>query len=305
MSETQKQYHPLLLLLIYFGYVIGGYCIGQFIASIGIAPFMNGTELVGILGNIKAYPEYRNVILFLLGATSFGGFILSTLFFMKRFFQDRIFFSLENPQEMYAFAAILAVIFSLPAITWLAEFNQQMIMPNFMSGFEIWAKREEENMKSMTEYITQFTSNGQFFFGLIVIALIPAIGEEFVFRGVIQNIFTIYFRNRHIAIWVAAILFSAIHMQFYGFLPRMLLGAMFGYLYVWSGNMLVPMLGHFANNGFSLFLLHMKNTGNVKMDVETTAEMPISMIIGSFVIVFVILGMVKWHSDKLDESEVD
>lgn len=303
MSETQKQYHPLLLLLIYFGYIIGGYCIGQFIASIGIAPFMQGGKLIEVLVNPKDFPEYKNVVLFLLGATSFGGFILSTLFFQKRFFNDIIFFSLESPQELYVFAAMLAVVFSLPAITFLAEWNQQMVMPDFMNGFEIWAKNEENKMKIMTEYITFFSSNSQFFFGLIVIALIPAIGEEFVFRGVVQNIFTIYFKNIHISIWLAAILFSAIHMQFYGFLPRMLLGAMFGYLYVWSGNMLVPMAGHFVNNGFSLFLLHMKNTGNVKMDVETTSEMPLSMILGSFAIVFAILAMIKWHSDKLENIE--
>lgn len=300
MSESQKQYHPLLLLLIYFGYIIGGYCIGQFIASIGIAPFMQGGKLVEVLINPKDFPEYKNVILFLLGSTSFGGFILSTLFFQKRFFQDRMYFSLQSPQELYVFAAILGVMISLPAITFLAEWNQQMVLPEFMSGFESWAKIEEAKMKIMTEYITFFSSDYQFLFGLIVIALIPAIGEEFVFRGVIQNIFTLYFKNIHVAIWLAAILFSAIHMQFYGFLPRMLLGAMFGYLYVWSGNLLVPMAGHFANNGFSLFLLHMKNTGNVKMDVESTSEMPISMIIGSFLIVFTVLALVKWHSDKLE-----
>lgn len=303
MSESQKQYHPFVLLLIYFGYIIGGYCIGQFFASIGIAPFMQGGKLVEVLINPKEFPEYKNVVLFLLGSTSFGGFILSTLFFQKRFFQNRIYFSVESPQELYVFGAMLAVVVALPAITYLSEWNQQMVLPSFMIGFEQWAKFEEEKMKIMTEYITFFNSNYQFLFGLIVIALIPAVGEEFVFRGVVQNVFTLYFKNIHVAIWLAAIVFSAIHLQFYGFLPRMLLGAMFGYLYVWSGNMLVPMAAHFCNNGFSLFLLHYKNTGNIKMDIESTSEMPISMIIGSFLLVAVILALIKLHADKLDVIE--
>src|SRR5690606_9694418 len=84
---------------------------------------------------------------------------------------------------------------------------------------------------------------------LLMIAIIPAIGEELLFRGGIQNIFYKWFKNPHIAIWAAAILFSAIHVQFYGFIPRMLLWALFGYLLVWGKSIWYPIIGHFINNG--------------------------------------------------------
>jgi len=84
---------------------------------------------------------------------------------------------------------------------------------------------------------------------LLMIAILPAIGEELIFRGCFQNIFTRWTGNYHWGIWLAAILFSAIHMQFYGFIPRMLLGAMFGYMLVWGRSMWLPILAHLVNNG--------------------------------------------------------
>ena len=114
----------------------------------------------------------------------------------------------------------------------------------------------EDLLKEVTEYITQFDSTGQFLLGIIVIAVLPAVGEELLFRGCIQNQLFNITRNTHLAIWITAFFFSAIHVQFLGFVPRMLLGALFGYLYFWSGNLLVPMLAHFFNNGLQIFLLY-------------------------------------------------
>ncbi|TAF81977.1 MAG: CPBP family intramembrane metalloprotease, partial [Sphingobacteriales bacterium] len=89
---------------------------------------------------------------------------------------------------------------------------------------------------------------------LLMIAILPAIGEELFFRGTIQNIFTALFKNPHVAVWLTAILFSAIHLQFYGFLPRMFLGALFGYLFIWGKSIWLPILGHFLNNGFAVIM---------------------------------------------------
>ncbi len=90
-----------------------------------------------------------------------------------------------------------------------------------------------------------------------MIALLPAIGEELVFRGVVQKIFRQWSRNAHVAIWTTAVLFSAMHMQFYGFIPRMLLGAMLGYMLEWSGSLWLPMLAHFINNAGAVLLTYL------------------------------------------------
>ncbi|TAG55118.1 MAG: CPBP family intramembrane metalloprotease [Cytophagales bacterium] len=295
MSENQK--HPVTLLFIYLGFLLAGFFIAQFLVSLALAPFLgNGLTQLGIIfSDPTAYPEYKNVILFIQGMNTLGGMVIATLLFSKKYYKDKILFTLRSPQEMYMFGAILSVIFCLPSITWIAEQNENMIFPAFMSDFEFWAKQKEAELKVLTEYITTFDSLGQFIFGMIVIAIIPAMGEELVFRGVFQPFFIEWTKNKHVGIWFAAILFSAIHFQFYGFFPRMLLGALFGYMYIWTGNIFVPMAGHFANNGFSLLLLHLKNQGMLKMEVETTAEMPISMLLGSFIIFCALVSMMFWH----------
>jgi len=107
--------------------------------------------------------------------------------------------------------------------------------------------------------------------GLLVIAVIPALGEEVLFRGVLQNIFQKSFGHTqpHAAIWLAAFVFSAIHLQFYGLVPRMLLGALFGYLYVWSGNLWYPIVAHFANNSITLLAIFLYHQGATDTNIES------------------------------------
>ena len=105
-------------------------------------------------------------------------------------------------------------------------------------------------------------------FNIFMIAFLPAIGEELLFRGVIQRIFTNMTKNFHWGIWISAILFSALHMQFYGFVPRVLLGAIFGYLLVWSGSMWLPIVGHFLNNAFAVVGMYLINNNLLSPKLE-------------------------------------
>jgi membrane protease YdiL (CAAX protease family) len=98
--------------------------------------------------------------------------------------------------------------------------------------------------------------------------VIPAIGEEFFFRGGIQNIISDK-KNIHVAVWVSAFVFSAIHMQFYGFIPRMLLGGMYGYLLFWSGSLWLPVIAHFVNNGMAVLVYYLRYNGSSMPDPDT------------------------------------
>jgi hypothetical protein len=98
--------------------------------------------------------------------------------------------------------------------------------------------------------------------------------EELVFRGIIQREFYRATRNIHVSIWVSAAIFSAIHIQFYGFVPRMLLGALFGYLYYWSGSLTMSMLAHLFNNGMMVVALYYYQQGALDIDVESTEAAP-------------------------------
>ncbi|MDX2189620.1 MAG: CPBP family intramembrane glutamic endopeptidase [Bacteroidota bacterium] len=296
--------HPFILLLLLLGFFVAGLFIGQFVALVALYPFLGNSvlELGSILNNISNYPEYRNVILLIQGLTSGISMILFPYLFNLFYYKKRIYVGFGYPSDIYYLSTVLIVICAIPAISWIADMNMQMSLPESFSWIESWAKNKEEELKMLTEYITQFNSTLQFLFGLLVIAIIPAVGEELLFRGMIQNLLNDWWRNKHVAIWVTAIIFSAIHFQFYGFLPRMLLGALLGYLFVWTNNLMIPILAHFTNNGFTLLLLHMKNIGKLKLDVETSKEMPASLIIGSFVIVAVILFFYKKQL-KFEEKE--
>ena len=157
----------------------------------------------------------------------------------------------------------------------------QVSTDEFLAGFESWAKAKEEALKKLTEYLTRFGSLGEFLLGLLVFGLIPAVGEELVFRGVIQRQFIRWFQNPHVGIWVTALIFGAIHLQFYGMLPRTLLGALLGYLYWWSGNIWVPILGHFINNGFTVLMMYLLQRQVVDFDLDNTEAMPLPSILFS------------------------
>ena len=102
-----------------------------------------------------------------------------------------------------------------------------------------------------------------------MIAIIPAIGEELLFRGVIQRLFINWTKNAHWGILITSILFSALHMQFFGFFPRMMLGILFGYLFLWSGSLWLPILCHFINNGSAVVYVYLEQRGLMGFSSDT------------------------------------
>ena len=148
-------------------------------------------------------------------------------------------------------SAILLMLVAMPGINLLAEWNGKMVLPECLVGVEQWMKAQEEAAMALTERFLSGTSVGVLLVNIGLMALLPALSEELTFRGVIQGLIVDSRKSKvesHVAVWVTAVLFSAIHLQFYGFVPRMLLGAMFGYMLVWTGSLWVPIVMHFTNN---------------------------------------------------------
>lgn len=157
----------------------------------------------------------------------------------------------------YLYATIIMFL-AFPLINWMIAVNEAMALPEFLSGLEAWMKQSEENAAVITTQFLKMDGPSDLILNLTMIAVIPAIGEELLFRGVIQRILIKWTKNTHLGIWIAAILFSALHMQFYGFLPRMMLGVLFGYLFVWSGSLLLPMICHLINNGTAVVFAYIE-----------------------------------------------
>lgn len=155
------------------------------------------------------------------------------------------------------FFAILFIIVAQPLINSISYYNQQLILPESMASLEQWMRATEDSaLKSLNILFADKTIFG-LIFNLLVLAIVAGLGEELFFRGCIQQIMKKIFVNRHAAIWITAIIFSAVHFQFYGFIPRVLLGALLGYLFMWSGNIWIPVIIHTLHNAINVVLTYL------------------------------------------------
>jgi membrane protease YdiL (CAAX protease family) len=164
---------------------------------------------------------------------------------------------------------LVAILVSMPFMEWVMMTNQKLVLPDFLKGLENWIRRKEDETMQITLLLLKMAGTKELVINLFMIAFVPAVSEELMFRGGVQRTFGRIFKNQHAAIWLSAAVFSAIHVQFYGFLPRMLLGAGFGYIYLWSGSLWYSMLGHFINNAYAVcvaFYMQKQNMDISKMD---------------------------------------
>ncbi len=160
----------------------------------------------------------------------------------------------RSPRPLTILIVTLIMFASLPMINWLVSVNEMMKLPEFLKGLENWMKETEDQAGKLTDAFLGTTTIGGLATNLFMIAILPAIGEEMLFRGVLQRLFSEWFRNVHTGILFTAVIFGAIHLQFYGVLPRILLGIMFGYLFLWSGSLWLPVFAHFLNNGSAVIV---------------------------------------------------
>ena len=214
---------------------------------------------VAALGGITLQQAMRNpdilcinqffaaVCMFLLPALGVA-FVCSTNF--KSYLSLR-----KCPSLKILFFVLLSMILLSPALNLLTLLNQSVVFPDFMEPVENWMKAREDSARELTDLLIDRQGFWSLITNLLVIAVMAGITEEFFFRGTLERIIGGWTQKPHLIIWIAAAIFSAIHMQFYGFLPRMVLGAYFGYLLLWSGNIWVPVFAHFLNNALVIICM--------------------------------------------------
>jgi len=227
------------------------------------------------------------LMLFTQGVNSFQASVIRTILF----YQDIFLFILpavlatclwsERPGEWLkvnsttdwkiVVGAMVLMIVALPGSNLLAYLNQQITLPDALAGVEQWMQQQEEAANRVLEILLADTRFGQFLMNFLVISILAGIGEEVCFRGTLQGLMN----HTKAAIWVTAIIFSVIHMQFYGFIPRLLMGALFGYMLVWSNNLWIPIAMHCTNNGVIAILYYVANIRQIdtkKMDAFGTED---------------------------------
>ncbi len=254
-SSKSSHFHPLsqLLILILISTIS---CLISVAVGFAVFSFFYGFKpMLKTLTTIAQTMDLPLMRMLQISSTV-GVFILGPLVYAKiDNYKVSSYFKINTPiKPVLILLTILIVLFSSPLLEAINNLNQKMALPNFLQNLEDWMKQKELGAAALTQQLLVMKGYKDLAINLLMIAILPAIGEELFFRGTIQNIFTRLFNNPHLAIWATAILFSAIHLQFYGFLPRLFLGALFGYLFFWGKSIWIPILGHFLNNGFAVVM---------------------------------------------------
>jgi membrane protease YdiL (CAAX protease family) len=162
----------------------------------------------------------------------------------------------------------LLMLVLIPFVNLLASLNNQIVMPEALKSLELWMRNMEKSVTISTQSLLNITGIDQLALNILLIAVLPALCEELFFRGIVQKVLSER-KHFYLAIWLTAILFSAIHMQFYGFFPRMLLGALFGYLLLWSGSIWLPIFAHFINNAVVVVFYYLRFNNFVLVDLDS------------------------------------
>ena len=169
---------------------------------------------------------------------------------------------LDRAPSWLAIAIVIVFyVISLPAMNWLVEMNKAMSLPSWMAGIEQAMRAAEDSAAEVTQEMLNINSVGQLILCVLVVGVMAGLSEEMLFRGAMLRTMQDSRLGKHAVVWITAILFSAFHLQFYGFVPRMLLGVWLGYLFVWTGSLWVPIIAHTLNNSTVVLMSYLSNMG--------------------------------------------
>ena len=229
-------------------------------------PFMEVTDAISDLQS----DLNLQVLKFIQFFNTLGLFWLPSIVFVVLLYKSPIeFLRLRQFARPQLLMIVIVLFFSfLPLLNLVAMVNAEMQLPEWLSGIEEWMRQSEDGAAEITKAFLRMDQPSDLLVNILLIGILPAVGEELIFRGIIQQVINKGKKNYHIGIWVSAVLFSALHFQFYGFLPRLFLGALFGYLFVWTRNLWVPIFVHFLNNTFALLAAYYLGLEAVEEQVD-------------------------------------
>jgi membrane protease YdiL (CAAX protease family) len=279
--------------------------------SLAVVPFLfqvSMEDMMSLVSGNYDIPNGRMALLFTQGIGSGLGFWVATWIIIRFLEKANLNWAKQRARVSSKNLALVTamtvggMLFNGLLMYW----NSQMVLPEFLSGVEQWMRDMEMQLMELTVFLTDFQSIPELLTGILVIGVFAGVGEELFFRGLIQPKMQVYFRSPHWGIWVTAFIFSAIHAQFFGFLPRLFLGALFGYLYHYTGSLFYPILGHILNNALTLLLVYGSNQGFYDLDVQDTDTVSYPAALVGFLVL--ILGFLyfkkvnRGKDEKLDQS---
>ncbi|MFK7980264.1 MAG: lysostaphin resistance A-like protein [Saprospiraceae bacterium] len=283
ISPADNSSHAIFmrLVLILFLALLGTFIAGVLVQILGQVMGMDYMKTVqGLTEN--ATNKEKNFIKIALCISHSCTFILPSIAFLwmtyKKDWRSPI--NLQPfPKLLPSLVATLLLLVAFPLVQFIFSINKQLPIPQ-------WAIDQENLITNTIQQLLLVNAPSELFFNLFTIAVLPAIGEELLFRGIVQQNLEKGTKNHHIAIWLTALIFSFIHFQFQGFFPRLFLGAGLGYLFVWTRNLWIPIIAHLAYNGGQILLQYGHQQGVLGIDLNAVEMVPIWLVgvslVGSF-----------------------
>ncbi len=256
----------ILLITLVFSFLLFSTLLGILI----LVPFF-GTDVISLL----SAPDYSNAtvvnamkIVQIMNMA--GGLLLPAIIYLWLCTPEKekslSLYKLQYPLNIAL--SFLLIVVAQPRIGWANELNSYLSLPDGLSSIENWMKTAETQGEMVTEAFLSTTSTSGLLLNIFMIAILPAFAEEILFRGVLARLFNNWTKNVHLAVFLSSFIFAAIHLQFYGFLPRFLLGMALGYMFFWSGSLWLPIVAHFANNFLSVIIEFLFRTRYITTNAE-------------------------------------
>ncbi len=295
LEPGHRQIHPALQFLIFIGISIVALIIGTMVGA-GIVTALYGLKAVVAVGNLSvSSPHFLNSLWILQIAGTTLPLLAAPVFFSYVITgepRDYMKPTFRFPWMLIPLVLLIMLI-SNPTIEVLSNINQKMQLPHFLSGVQKWMEDSENSAQKLTDSMLQMKTIVDLVLNVLLIGLLTAIVEEFMFRGVLQTIFLRWTKSTHAAIWITAILFSAFHMEFFGFLPRLMLGLLFGYFVAWSGSIWPAIWAHFINNGTAVIATYLFQHKIIKVNPDDQHLFSVGSYIFSVVIMVFLLFLYR------------
>ena len=308
-----KKVHPLLQVLIFAGIAAGCFLIVGMIGSVILAS-ATGIDIMTLSDPDKWDYSDPSMLTFLRGmmVIQFLSLYIIPVFLFARLCDSRPseYLGLRSANLLYFILGVAVLLIALPFVDWTGTINNSLIPESTWLGK--WMKSMEEDAARQIAFMLKGQGIKDLIINLIFVAAFAGIGEELFFRGVLQRLFIKGFKSPWVGILLTAFIFSAIHLQFYGFIPRFILGILLGLIYWYSGSLWPAILAHFAYDALAVIVIHYKPEMAEKEGMTLSFANQAFLALVSLVLVVGIIVIMKKRStttyemmyarDNIDDS---
>jgi len=270
----------IFILLVVFGFIFSN--------VLSAAVLLLGGDTFSELGKLRMAQACGQIV----------GFIMPPLFYAALVKERPLNYLGFKAMPAWGLLGIVIMLAVIPFNDMMTHWNEGFTLPESMAGLEKIIRESNELMKeTMKKFFSDSSING-LIINILIMGVFAAVGEELLFRSALQPFFVRICKNAYIGIAITAILFSAIHLEFYGFIPRLILGFMLGYMYHISGSIWTSILMHFVNNS-TIVVIYFLNINNItNIDIETTGLFGTGAVICSLIATVAIIIYCRHLSTK-------